>query len=177
MTIEEKAVGYVLGSLSDAEREAVARERLYHSALDKEIRLTEQTYGGLQFDESDVAVSDVMWSRISGAVAREKSALATKSIEDCESGSWQVHGPGIEFKQLWSDGALMIRCNPGAMEEMHDQPADLDEHILVLAGDLVISGRVFGIGDYIRVPAGTSHQPMETRGGCLLFTEYLPPAS
>lgn len=106
---------------------------------------------------------------------RERSALAGKHVQDCGDGEWQVHGPRIEFKPLWSGNAILIRCNPGAVEERHEQPEDLDEHILVMAGDLDIGGRRFSTGDYVRVPAGATHQRMETHGGCLLFTEYLAP--
>lgn len=173
MSIEDKARGYVLGSLSPEEREGVTRERLYNAQLDGEIILVEQLYAGLVPDqEPDVAKSDV-WDRISDAIEEEKSALAGKYAEDCSSGEWQEHGHLIEFKTLWSDKAVLIRCNPGAVEEAHDQPADDDEHILIVAGDLNVGGRIFGTGDYIRVPAGVRHQRMTTQNGCILFTEYV----
>ncbi len=175
MSIEDRATAYVLGALSSGERDEVARERLYNTELDEHIRLAEQLFAGFQPEETNARLSDGSWSRIEGAMLREQAALAGKHVQECGDGDWQMHGPRIEFKPLWSGNAILIRCNPGAVEELHEQPTDLDEHILVVAGDLDIGGRRFGTGDYVRVPAGSMHQRMETHGGCLLFTEYLAP--
>ncbi len=174
MSIEDKAIGYVLGSLSPEERDSVARERLFNAGLDKEISLVERLYSGLRRnDELEIPATDI-WSRITGAIAKEDAALADVFVEDCRSGGWQEYAPSIETKTLWSDKAILIRCNPGAVEEEHDQPADEDEHILVVAGDLNVAGRIFGTGDYLRVPASAVHKRMTTERGCLLFTEYVP---
>ncbi len=180
MSIEDQATAYVLGSLSPGERDEVARERLYNTELDEHIRLAEQLFTGFQPDDEAPEKTFPRlpagnWSRVEQAMRREREALAGKHVQECGDGEWQVHGPRIEFKPLWSGSAILIRCNPGAVEERHEQPADLDEHILVIAGDLDIGGRRFGTGDYVRVPAGSMHQRMETHGGCLLFTEYLAP--
>ena len=176
MSIENRATAYVLGSLSSGERDEVTRERLYNSELDEHILLAEQLFAGFQPEETPAAgmhLPPASWSRVEQAMMREQVALAGKHVQECGDGNWQVHGHRIEFKPLWSGNAILIRCNPGAVEEQHEQPADLDEHILVVAGDLDIGGRRFGTGDYVRVPAGSFHQRMETHGGCLLFTEYL----
>lgn len=174
MSIEDKAIGYVLGSLSPEERDSVARERLFNASLDKEISSVERLYSGLlRHDEMEMPTKDI-WSRITGAVAKENAALADIFVEDCRSGDWQDYAPSIETKILWSDKAILIRCNPGAVEEEHAQPVDEDEHILVVAGDLNVAGRIFGTGDYLRVPASAVHKKMTTERGCLLFTEYVP---
>ena len=174
MSIEDKAIGYVLGSLSPEERDSVARERLFNASLDKEISLVERLYSGLRRnDELEIPATEI-WNRITGAIAKEDAALADIFVQDCRSGDWQEYAPSIETKTLWSDKAILIRCNPGAVEEEHDQPADEDEHILVVAGDLNVAGRIFGTGDYLRVPASAVHKKMTTERGCLLFTEYVP---
>ncbi len=174
MSIEDKAIGYVLGSLSPEERDSVARERLFNAVLDKEISLVERLYSGLRRnDELEIPATEI-WNRITGAIAKEDAALADIFVQDCRSGDWQEYAPSIETKTLWSEKAILIRCNPGAVEEEHDQPADEDEHILVVAGDLNVAGRIFGTGDYLRVPASAVHKKMTTERGCLLFTEYVP---
>lgn len=174
MSIEDKAIGYVLGSLSPEERDSVARERLFNTGLDKEISSVQRLYSGLlRHNEIEKPVKDI-WSRITVAIANEDAALADIFVEDCRSGDWQDYAPSIETKTLWSDKAILIRCNPGAVEEEHDQPVDEDEHILVVAGDLNVAGRIFGTGDYLRVPASAVHKKMTTERGCLLFTEYVP---
>lgn len=174
MSIEDKAIGYVLGSLSPEERDSVALERLFNASLDREISSVERLYSGLlRHNEIENPAKDI-WSRITVAIANEDTALADIFVEDCRSGDWQDYAPSIETKILWSDKAILIRCNPGAVEEEHDQPVDEDEHILVVAGDLNVAGRIFGAGDYLRVPASAVHKKMTTERGCLLFTEYVP---
>lgn len=173
MSNEDRATAFVLGALSPGERDEVMRERLYNTELDEHIRLAEQLFAGFQPEEAGARLPTRNWPAVEQALMHEQAALAGKQVQECGDGDWQMHGPRIEFKPLWSGSAILIRCNPGAVEERHDQPADLDEHILVIAGDLAIGGRRFGTGDYVRVPAGAVHQRMETHGGCLLFTEYL----
>ena len=170
MSTEEKAIFYVLGGLTAAEREGVARERLYNRPLDSEIGKIERALSGM--GSGDCPAGESLWPRILCAVDRERRELAGKTIEPCSAGEWLAHGPGIDFKRLWSPKALLIRCGPGAHESAHPQPEDEDEHIIVVAGDLQIGGRSFGLGDYICVPAGALHASMRTSGGCILFTEY-----
>jgi anti-sigma factor ChrR (cupin superfamily) len=175
MSIEEKAMGYVLGSLSPDERQQVAVERRYHAALDQLIRSAERDLVGLETTTAPPSAPVDLWDRIGSALSQEKAGLAGKYVEDFGSGDWQPHSDKIDVKPLWSEDVILIRCNPGGFEDAHDQPIDKDEHILIMAGDLSIGGRVFGVGDYIRVPAGTEHSRMSSNGGCILFTEYRDP--
>lgn len=175
MSVEEKAIGFVLGSLSSDERAQVAVERLYHAELDTQIRAAERDLAGLEANMAQSPCSTDLWSRIGSALENEKAELANKYVEDCSSGQWQRHSDHIDVKPLWSEDAILIRCNPGGFEEAHEQPLDKDEHIIIVAGDLEIGGRTFGTGDYVRVPAGTPHSRMSSLGGCILFTEYRAP--
>lgn len=177
MSIEERATAYVLGALSPGERDEVAREKLYNVELAEQIGFAEQLFAGLQPDDAPAPCMRRDFARIAGAVHRETAELRDKQVEACSDGDWQPYAQRIDVKPLWSPDVILIRCNPGAVEDVHDQPSDRDEHILVIAGDLDIGGRRFGTGDYIRVPAGSVHARMETHGGCLLFTEYCAPAA
>ncbi len=177
MSIEEKAIAYVLGSLSEQEREGVARERLFHRALDREIEQVERVYSALADAPARRRPAERLWGQLVAAIGHEEKALADKLVEPCTAGDWQDFGPNIEFKTLWSPKAILIRCGPGAFESQHDQPPEDDEHIIVIAGDLKVGGRRFGTGDYLCVPAGAVHARMDTAGGCMLFTEYRPIAA
>jgi len=177
MSIEDRATAYVLGALSPGERDEVARERLYNAELAEQIGFAEQLFAGLPTEADPVPRARRDFARVERAIHREAVELRDKQVEPCGEGDWQAYAPRIDVKTLWSSDAILIRCNPGAVEGAHDQPRDQDEHILVIAGDLDVGGRRFGTGDYIRVPAGSVHGRMETHGGCLLFTEYrAPPA-
>jgi ChrR Cupin-like domain len=171
MSINEKPTSYALGALTLTERRSVDCERLYNRDLDQEVEKVEAMLVKLNADQ-EKTVRDGLWSDILCAVEREQLQLGGKTVSPCSSGDWEIHGPGIESKQLWSPKAMLIRCIPGAYEDAHAQPDDDDEHIVVLAGDLLIGGRSFGTGDYICVPAGSLHSTMSTSGGCIIFTEY-----
>lgn len=172
MSLEEKALGFVFGSLSPDERSFIEIERLYNSALDTYIRNTEQEFVGLETCSSQSQCPSNLWSRIISTLHVEKEVLSNKYVEECTAGQWQRHSDNIDIKTLWSDEAILIRCNPGGFEDAHDQPIDKDEHIIVIAGDLEIGGRLFSVGDYICISAGSVHDRMSSSGGCLIFTEY-----
>jgi ChrR Cupin-like domain len=173
MSVKDKAMDFVLGGLSPDERASVSVERLYHPALDSEINDLEHIYSGAIAGENAGAPLTGVWARIQNAVEQSEQALARTPFQMFPDGDWQPHGPGIEFKPLWSDKTILIRCIPGGAEEAHDQPDDDDEHIIVIAGDLNMGGRSFKTGDYLCVPAGTMHPRMTSSGGCILFTQYM----
>lgn len=174
MCNEEKSIAYVLGNLNQAERECIDRERLFNRDLDWEIERLELIMVSLGVDVTPVRASEEVWARFASRAQVERQELAGKTVENCADGAWQAYGPGIEFKALWSPKAMLIRCAPGASESAHRQDDEDDEHIIILAGDLEIGGRRFGTGDYVCVAAGATHAPMNTAGGCMLFTEYGP---
>jgi hypothetical protein len=173
MSNSEKAINFVLGSLSADERKAVSTERLYNSELDQQILATEQLYSGLQAQPKLHAKVPEVWSKIRATIDQSDAAFAKLPNQVFIDGGWQPHGPGIEFKTLWQEGTILIRCVPGGSEDAHNQPEDQDEHILVVAGDLHMGGRLFETGDYICIPAGSTHARMHSEGGCILFTQYL----
>jgi hypothetical protein len=178
MPTNETAADFVLGACRDRQRELIARQRLYERALDAQVCALETLLSAM----APASFADVMrlavpgerlWHRVCDAVTQEQCAGGCGTFA-CLGGMWDCHGPGIEAKTLWSDKSLLIRCEPGAFEAAHTQPADEHEHIIIIAGDLVIGRRSLSFGDYLRIPAGSVHGAMHTRSGCLIFTQYEP---
>lgn len=176
MSSDDNADDFVLGSLRASQRDVVARKRLYLSDLDRRICAFEELLSALTPGGVCAAPRPDVWQRISDVLAQQPNGDAGASFSegsfDCLGGPWEHHGPGIECKTLWSDKALLIRCEPGASEDRHPQPEEEDEHIIVIAGDLVIGGRTFVAGDYVQIPAAVVHPEMHTLTGCLIFTQY-----
>jgi hypothetical protein len=175
MAQDEPVADYVLGAMHAAQREVVARRRLYDRALDCEICALETLLAGLAPQQQHPASGEALWLKVCDAVAHEH-CLSGSGTFACLDGTWDPHGPGIESKALWSDKAVLIRCQPGAFEDAHDQPDEEDEHIIVIGGDLVIGGRTLCAGDYLCIPAAALHGRMHTVSGCLIFTQYAPAA-
>lgn len=171
MSSDDNADDFVLGSLGAVQRAVVARKRLYQKDLDGRICALEELLSALTPSEVFAAPHSDVWQQICDVLAKQPCDIVEGSF-DCLGGPWIYHGPGIECKELWSDKALLIRCAPGASEERHPQPADEDEHIIIVAGDLVIGGRTFAAGDYVQISAGVDHPSMHTLTGCLIFTQY-----
>jgi len=159
----------VFGALTPGERASVARSRLYDRALDTAIQAYEAQFGALGL-AGEPAEDPGVWESIAAAIEREDRELAGKLVEPFEDGDWFEHVPGIEAKRLWAPRTALLRCVPGASEVAHDQ--DADEHIIVLAGDLIVGGRTLGTGDHLFLPIGTHHPAMRTASGCLLFIQY-----
>jgi hypothetical protein len=172
MSSDDDACDFALGALRSTQRDLVARRRLYHRELDRRISALERSLSGLVPFESDSALPAELWEKLCDLCTRQGS-YDTGGSFDCLAGRWEHHGEGIETKALWSDKTLLIRCEPGASEEGHPQPDEEDEHVIVIAGDLVIGGRVLRTGDYLHIPVGAFHPQMHTRHGCLLFTQYV----
>jgi hypothetical protein len=173
MAHDEPVADYVLGALHAAQRDVVARRRLYDRALDCEICALEALLAGLAPQQQHPASGEALWLKVCDGVAHEHS-LSGSGAFACLAGAWDPHGPGIETKALWSDKAMLIRCEPGAFDDAHEQPADEDEHIIVIGGDLVIGTRKLFAGDYLCIPAAALHGRMHTMSGCLIFTQYVP---
>ncbi|MEQ1510329.1 MAG: hypothetical protein ABL909_08040 [Sphingopyxis sp.] len=172
MDHQEIALAFVVGALSPSERAEVARRRLYDGELNAAILAEETRLSGLEQPIAAALPADALWDRISGAMANEQAAFAKARPESFSDGAWEEHTDKIDKKMLWSDKAMLLRCGPGAIEADHEQDADEDEHMLVVAGDVVMGGRTFGTGDYIHIEAGSLHREMTTTGGCILFSHY-----
>ena len=164
---------FVLGILRSVERDLVLRRRLYDRKLDAEICALEDVLSAFVPKDLGLQPDEFLWRRICDAVTHEQCLAACGSFA-CLDGGWESGGPGIDCKPLWSDKAILIRCSPGAFEEAHAQPLDEDEHIVVIAGELVIGTRVLCPGDYVRIPAASLHARMHTVTGCLIFTQHQP---
>ncbi|NJO13777.1 MAG: cupin domain-containing protein [Rhizobiales bacterium] len=177
MSSDDDADDFVLGSVRAGQRDVVARKRLYLRDLDRRICAFEDLLSGLKPVEDEGTPRPDLWDQICDKVAHQPngdSGYFANGSFACLDGTWEHHGPGIECKTLWSDKALLIRCEPGATEACHPQPEDEDEHVIIIAGDLVIGGRTLVAGDYLQIPAAALHPEMYTLTGCLIFTQYEP---
>jgi anti-sigma factor ChrR (cupin superfamily) len=154
-------------------RPAFDQRRLYDKDLDRDLGAMEHAAAMLEVLEvSEDVVPDVM-PAILAKIEQEEQSFADLGVEDFRSGNWDRHGDRIDFKTLWQEGTILIRCEPGAVEAQHVQPSDAAEHIIVVAGDLRVGSRVFRVGDYLSLPAGSTHQRMWSETGCILFTQYI----
>ncbi|RXR30776.1 hypothetical protein [Sphingobium fluviale] len=167
MAHENLALPYVLGALSPIERDAITRARLYDRSLEHAIASFERhMVAHLQLGDRAVPPTD-LWRNIVSALAEERAALAGRRIETFPDGQWQAIAPGTEAKQMAED-AWLLRCDPGVA--VSSRPLGMDEHLLIVAGDLCLSGRCFSTGDYLFSPAEDSAaDELHSISGCILL--------
>jgi hypothetical protein len=173
MTDKDRAYDYVHGGLSPDERTCVAHERLYNKKLDDALTALERAQATVEANVVETAAAPDIWSKLHGALRQENDALSGTSILEFVEGEWIPDGTGVEFKQLWNDNTILLRCEPGAFQDSHEQPSDQEEHIVVMAGNLLIGGRELRTGDSLVIAAGSLHPRMSTQGGCILFQQYV----
>ncbi len=85
---------------------------------------------------------------------------------------WNRFIPGIDRKILHTDPArryrsYLLRFEPGAKLFKHSHPQV--EEILVVSGDVHISGLHMQAGDYCRAGAESIHEESWSETGCILF--------
>ena len=100
--------------------------------------------------------------------------LATMNPREINRLWWQpVPGcPGVQAKELWRSPdaiCVLLSYGPGAATPGDPHP-HAQQHIWVLAGGVVVTGRRLVAGSYVDVPAGAAH-PIRTVGpsGALLL--------
>lgn len=169
---DDLARAYVLGTLSPAERREVARSRQFDSALDAAIDRIEAQLAPLTATAGETTPPHGVFDRILAAVETEEERLAVTHRLPFAAGNWERYADGIEMKYLWDGETFLLRCEPGAIIPPHGH--DLNEHLIVISGDLLVNGIRFGVGDYHTMPTGTWHEDARTEEGCILFVQSRP---
>jgi anti-sigma factor ChrR (cupin superfamily) len=94
-------------------------------------------------------------------------------IRRAQLGDWREYGvPGIQLRVLFRDyernlQTSLIRMAAGVELPGHPHPGV--EECYVVEGDVSSIGTSFSAGDYMRFPAGTTHDSSRTVDGCLLL--------
>ncbi|WP_164857115.1 cupin domain-containing protein [Sphingomonas crocodyli] len=170
MTIDDRALDYVTGALSPQERDTVARDRLSDRQLDTAIRDWETKLAPLADTRESPPAPKGLFDRIAQGVAREREAMAGKTVSPFDEAEWRVLSPGVETRQLWSAQTFMYRCEPGATLPSHVHTDT--ENLIVISGDCVIGGRALRTGDWYSAPPGTEDLDVRTTAGCVLLVQY-----
>jgi hypothetical protein len=114
----------------------------------------------------DIAPPEGVWS----AIAAELDA-SSAIIDHKGDGIWANTAPGVQTKLLWDGRSLLIQCESGAVIPEHEHFAD--ERIMVISGDMIISGHTYGVGDAVWMAKGTHHGQTTTKTGCLILISYV----
>jgi len=149
-------------------------DKHYDDVLDAQTLqlLGEATAGIDTVPEQMQGLRDQVMRRIDDAIARTSRSFFTVRNH---AGAWIEFAPGIKKKVLAINpetGAesCLLRAEPGAEAPAHIH--ELDEHCLVLEGEMVFDGGThLKEGDYHFAPAGSRHGTIHTDVGVLVYIQ------
>jgi hypothetical protein len=173
--IEEQAALFALGVLSPEEA-ARFRDRLStgcpHSSA--ELQACQNALAALALSAGEVPAPPAARARLLASLTEEASAKAAFKggllLREGETGWEPSPVPGVEIRSLYKEKTLLVRMAPKTWYPAHEHHTA--EQCLVLEGSITSAGVTAYAGDFTYLPAGSSHQPLYSETGCLLFIAY-----
>ncbi len=159
----ELAPLYALGVLSEEEQAWVDQQAQTDPDLAEELAQYQHLISLLAYSLPPEPVPTSLRTRLLESLGQESPALQL---------AWRPYGiPGIEAAVLHLDRrgrevSCLARLQPGTIYPTHRHGGP--EEILVLEGELVIEGCIYGQHAFIRSELGSVHQ-IESPRGCLCF--------
>ena len=201
-SIEELAALYAVGALTDSERTdvelrmAIGDEILLAAvrgwnevvvALGTTLepatpdpRIKAALLARLQPEQTKQATRESDGHSVSDARSVIDARIPAQIVHRADGAGWRSAGsPGASMRVLNADrkqGRLttLMKIEPGCRFPAH--PHHGDEECLVISGDMLDGDLMLGPGDYVRSAAGTHHDELTTRTGCvcLLLSALIP---
>lgn len=162
----DEAIALALGGVDAAARTRLRTAAAQDPGLAALADALEDRLAPLLVDGPQEPPPDDLLGKIEARLDRMSGAETVRFDE----GAWGELAPGVAMKSLWRPGVVMMRCAPGARIPAHPHP--VWERMIVLAGDVVIDGETFEVGDYHAAPPGGAHPDITTRSGCLIVLHY-----
>ncbi len=176
--IRDLAASYALGNLDDAEKkefEELLRER--DGSIEKELKTFAEVVEYLLYDAGPLEAPGGLEKRFFSQMKKEKrnkqqdeGFLYVRKNE----GEWVEVVKGVRVKQLYADpgrhySTVLVKMEPGSAFPDHVH-SDAEE-CYIIEGDLLMGGRAFRSGDYIRADARSVHESISTVNGCFLLVQ------
>lgn len=170
----ELAMDYVLGSVDGDARAAIRRHADRDRRLADAIAALDRRLAPLADLVPEEAPPASVWARIEHAITDTNPAdpVAIGLTVFGDQGSWRPVTRGVEMKLLSNGGpeglgTYLLRCRPGARLPAHTH--DHAEEMFMVWGDAELGALRLSEGDYHRMPPGSTHPVIRTRGGCVVF--------
>lgn len=169
---------YVLNALDEETQARVAGEYAHSPAFQAAVAELEATVAMMAYDGPILPLSPNLKQRLFERIAPAAAPIPDQEwvnqlLEQSTSLRWKPYRPvpSMEVAIVRLDKATrqvdcFLRSAGSAKFPPHRHAAV--EEIVILQGDLVIDGQVYGKGDRIYSQPGTVHQP-ETWTGCIVF--------
>jgi anti-sigma factor ChrR (cupin superfamily) len=174
--IQATAAEYLLGLLEPEEAETFRRQLENDTALQTSLGSAGETLSILAESLPPAVPSPRVKARFLETInsgSRSRLPRPPHGAVRAHEGKWRAtEFPGITYKVLYIDKAAglvttMVRMEPGASfpAHRHSRP----EQCVVIEGDLIHDGHIYGPGDFTWADAGSIDPALETKSGNLLL--------
>jgi anti-sigma factor ChrR (cupin superfamily) len=167
--VSETAALYALGKLPEAEARIFERRlatgcSLCQAELESHQRTVELLVSALETVTPPVSLEQ----RLMRSLPEQSSGA---ELLRSNEGEWvPAPDPGVSYRFLHGRKTLLVKMDPGSTNASHSHR--FDENCLVLEGTVEDGDMKLSAGDFLFMPAGTSHSPSYTETGCLLLISY-----
>jgi quercetin dioxygenase-like cupin family protein len=170
--VSETAALYALGKLPENEARGFERRLASGCSLcQAELESHQRTAEMLLSATVGVAPQASLEQRLMQSLGVQAPPTKAAELLRSTDGDWVAsRDPGVSYRLLHGKKTLLLRMQPGSHCSSHDHA--FDEHCLVLEGTVEDGDMKLSAGDFLFMPAGTSHMPSYSETGCLLLIAY-----
>lgn len=173
--VSEIAALYALGKLPEAEARGFERRLesgcpLCQTELENHQRTAEILLGATAV-APPASLEQRLMQRIGAESAPAQTAVGGGQLLRSHEGEWvKSPDPGVSYRFLHGRKTLLVRVEPGSRLSSHQHT--FDESCLVLEGTAQDGDMKLSAGDFLFMPAGTSHSSIYSETGCILMVTY-----
>jgi anti-sigma factor ChrR (cupin superfamily) len=120
----------------------------------------------------DLSLRRRLLDRIAAATPKAQASQNGMKLVRADDTPWRaLPFPGIEIRPLLGQKTLLVRMQPGSVYPSHEHRNA--EQCYVLEGSVIDNTGVTAFaGDFICMPAGSTHQEIRTDTGCMFLLAY-----
>ncbi len=176
--VSEMAALYALGKLPETEARGFERRlesgcSLCQAELESHQRAVELLLDATGAVAPPASLEQRLMQSIGASLPQRPQAAPANGAEVLRSheGEWVASpDPGVSYRFLHGRKTVLVRMDPGSHCSSHDHA--FNESCLVLEGTVEDADMTLTAGDFLFMPAGTSHTPSYSKTGCLLLISY-----
>ena len=169
--IEDDAAMYILGALS-AEDAASFEQRLASGCAlcQAEVRACENTMAALAATVAPAAPPADLKQRLLDQISQTQPAAVMEIVRADGAGFVQTPMLGVQIRYLKGKNTFLVKMAPKSNIPAHEHK--YNEQCLMLEGSVSGDGQTAFAGDFLFMPAGSSHKPLYSEEGCLFLITY-----
>jgi anti-sigma factor ChrR (cupin superfamily) len=133
--------------------------------------VADELASSVRVQNPDASVRERLFERIAARRKPRPAEEDVKMVRSTDTPWTPLPVPGIEVRPLLGQRTLLVKMAPGAVYPTHEHR--LAEQCYVLEGSVTDTNGVTAFaGDFVCMPAGSTHQEIRTETGCVFLLAY-----